>query len=489
MSNLNSVVNVSIQLQTGAALGESFDYVCLIGPLPAAWSPWSPSAGYTVGQMAYNGTHVYRCKTAGTSAASGGPTATDGDIIDGIDLTPVIWDWKESIDPTDIPAGYVQWEPSTSYEVGDICYNGENAYDCVTAGTSASVGGPVGTDTGIVDGITSSPVVWNYVQELPPEVGIYNALTDVSDAGWVTVGATADPVGLAAAVAFSQNPKPDKLYIAYQQWNGEEIESVGLTLARARKFGGWYVVCPAGVPENQFETMAQWVEADTLLFGYTFTGDTDPVGSGYYRSFGFDGKVTDTVPAGMNPDSNSYLSVGAAVKCLSYQSGSETWAYKSLGGLTPSDFSATHIALLEAANLNYYEKLAGLNVTRNGKVKAGEWIDIIRFRDWLENDMRVRVATVLLSNPKIPYTDSGIALVKAAMVASLMQGQTNGGISETTIATDGSLIPGFEVSVPAAANISAADKAARILNNCKFEAYLSGAIHVVKILGYLSYLG
>ena len=125
----------------------------------------------------------------------------------------------------------------------------------------------------------------------------------------------------------------------------------------------------------------------------------------------------------------------------------------------------------------------------DGKVKAGEWIDVIRFRDWLENDMRVRVANVLLSNPKIPYTDSGIALIRTAMVSSLMQGQQNGGISETTIATDGTLIPGYAVSVPSAASISAADKAARVLNNCRFEAYLSGAIHAVKIIGYLSYLG
>ena len=157
MSNLNSVVNVSIQLQTGAALGESFDYICIVGPLPAAWSAWAASTGYTVGQVVYNGTHVYKCKTAGTSAESGGPTATDGDIVDGI---------------TDV-----------EHEL--------------------------------------TPVVWNYVQEVPPEVGVYTSLVAVSDAGWVTVGEGADPVGLAAAVAFSQNPKPDKIYIDYQRWNGE----------------------------------------------------------------------------------------------------------------------------------------------------------------------------------------------------------------------------------------------------------------------------
>ena len=425
MSNLNSVVNVSIQLQTGAALGESFDYICLVGPLPATWSAWAASTGYTVGQMVYNGTHVYRCKVAGTSAASGGPTATSGDIIDGI---------------TDVEQSL-------------------------------------------------TPVTWNYVQEIPPEVGVYTSLVSVGDAGWSTTGANADPIGMAAAVAFSQNPKPDKIYIAYQKWTGEQLEDVDVTLARAKKYGGWYVACPAGIPESDFEDMAQWIEGNTLMFGYTYIGDSDPVGSGYYRSFGMCGKVTDTQLSTEVPASNAYMSVGMAVKCLSYQSGSETWAYKALGGLTPSEFTDTFIANLETNNINYYERLAGQNVTRLGKVKAGEWIDVIRFRDWLENDMRVRVATVLFSNPKVPYTDSGIALIRTAMVASLMQGQVNGGISETTYADDGTVIQGYEVSVPSAASISAADKAARVLNNCKFEAYLSGAIHLVKIVGYLSYLG
>ena len=426
MSNLNSVVNVSIQLQTGAALGESFDYICLVGPLPSAWSAWAYESTYTLGQMVYNGTHVYRCATAGSALSETGPTGTGTGIVDG-----------------------------------------------------EATGG-------------ATPAVWDYVKEVPPDVGIYNALTDVADAGWETVGAEADPVGMAAAVAFSQSPKPDKIYIACQKWTGSALETIGMTLNRAKEFGGWYVVCPAlggDNPEQYYETIATWTEANTLLFGYTFTGDVDPVGDGYYRSFGFDGKIKDTAAEYETPDSNKYLAVGAAVKCLSYQSGSETWAFKSLGGLTPSDFSATHIAVLEAANINYYESLAGLNVTRLGKVKAGEWIDVIRFRDWLENDMRVRVANVLLSNPKIPYTDSGIALIRTAMVSSLMQGQQNGGISETTIATDGTLIPGYAVSVPSAASISAADKAARVLNNCRFEAYLSGAIHAVKIIGYLSYLG
>ena len=45
--------------------------------------PWTASTAYTAGQLRSNGGNVYRCYTAGTSAASGGPTATSGTINDG----------------------------------------------------------------------------------------------------------------------------------------------------------------------------------------------------------------------------------------------------------------------------------------------------------------------------------------------------------------------------------------------------------------------
>lgn len=33
--------------------------------------------------------------------------------------------------------------------------------------------------------------------------------------------------------------------------------------------------------------------------------------------------------------------------------------------------------------------MASKNITQGGKTGGGEWIDVIRFRDWLQNDMEV----------------------------------------------------------------------------------------------------
>jgi hypothetical protein len=51
------------------------------------------------------------------------------------------------------------WVGSTAYAVGALVSNGGNTYQCVTAGESASSGGPTGTGAGIVDGGAH----WNYL--------------------------------------------------------------------------------------------------------------------------------------------------------------------------------------------------------------------------------------------------------------------------------------------------------------------------------------
>ncbi len=45
--------------------------------------PWQAGTPYALGALCSNNGNVYRCYTAGTSAASGGPTATSGTMVDG----------------------------------------------------------------------------------------------------------------------------------------------------------------------------------------------------------------------------------------------------------------------------------------------------------------------------------------------------------------------------------------------------------------------
>lgn len=321
-----------------------------------------------------------------------------------------------------------------------------------------------------------------------PDIGAYSDLDEVESAGYISTGTNADPVGIAARIAFSQNPRPSLLYIAAQQEDGVNmLESPVDTLRRANKTPGWYMICPAGIDESMYEEIAEWTETQNKQFGYTYLADTDPVSEIYYRSHGWCGLVHDEDLPGDVPVANAYLHCGIVAKGLSYPSGSETWAFKKLASVHPSKISSTLIKSIVDGHSNYFAQYAGRNISMNGQVRAGEWIDVIRGRDWLQNDMQIRIFNLLLMNPKVPYTNSGIGSVQNEMIASLKTAQKRGIVAEDEFDEEENLVPGFTTSVPNSMSLTATQKASRILSNCKFSARLAGAIHVIRVDGALTY--
>ena len=123
----------------------------------------------------------------------------------------------------------------------------------------------------------------------------------------------------------------------------------------------------------------------------------------------------------------------------------------------------------------------------NGQVVGNEWADVIRFRDWLKDDMQTRLVNLFVTEPKVPYTDSGIAKVENQMKASLDRGQRVGGIAEDEYDEEENLIPGYTTTVPRSASLTASEKASRKLTGCSFMARLAGAIHQVAVTGTLTY--
>ena len=342
----------------------------------------------------------------------------------------------------------------------------------------------------------------------PPDVGVYYGLDEVNEVGWVSEGADADPVGTAARVAFSQTTKPSQIFIAVQQPAsaaeeadaGEEaggtegnpvapvdptaLESPNLTLSRAEEAEtGWYVALAAGIPESDLEIMAEWTESREKMFGYAYADpNNNPVSSIYYRSFGVCyGENPKTIPT------DRCMHVAVAVRFLSYPTGSETWVNKSLAAVNISKFTSTVINALEKDPASYYIKIGNTGLVQGGKVRAGEWIDVIRFRDWLKNDMQLRIVNTIVKNSKVPYTDKGISIIHNQMIASLKEGVRRGGISEDAYDEEDNRIPGYITSVPLAANLTDEQKASRKLIDCKFSAILAGAIHVTKVNGSLGY--
>lgn len=304
-------------------------------------------------------------------------------------------------------------------------------------------------------------------------VGVYASATEVSDAGWSTDSDTYK----AAAIAFMNGAS--ELYIV----SPEGDEGIEDTLNRALGTTGWYGFAVLTEDSTAYEKIAAWAETNNKLFGYVADCSekiSNPVSQTYNYAVGF---ATNSISENAN---NAYIAIAALAKVMTYQPGSETWAYKTLSGIVADDWTTTQINNLKDAGLNYYVTCAGKDITLDGKVASGEYIDVIRFRDWLINDMQTRIYNLFIKNAKVPYTDKGIALIQNQMIASLKEGQSVGGIAETEYDADGNEVVGFTTSVPLASSVSDANKASRTLSNCTFTARLAGAIHLVEITGTLT---
>ena len=330
----------------------------------------------------------------------------------------------------------------------------------------------------------------------PAKCGAYSSIDEVTAAGWVISGDDADPVGVAAMIAFSQNPAPATIYIAPIQETEGVAEYALDTVQRAMATSGWYCICPAGVDESELSSLAAYVETQEKMMIYTelnFFGagedgeDAPTVDNIYYRTAGIYGRESSDQEDDDIPEANKYINVAFAVAWLANESGSETAAFKTLSGVYPAELTSTEQQSLKESCLSYFTTIGSKNVTMIGKVLADEWMDIIRFRDWLKNDMQVAIATIFLELPKIPYTDGGISLIQNAMEASLQRGQIAGGIAEDEYDDDGNETLGYQTSVPSALDITDSEKASRELTDCKFTARLAGAIHSAEIKGSLAY--
>lgn len=306
-----------------------------------------------------------------------------------------------------------------------------------------------------------------------PDVAGYASTQDLKSVGFVDD----DPVYIAATKIFAQSPSPNMVFVAVQKLSSSSTEDISVTLDRALGVPGWYCICPAGIREDFFQDIADWVEANEKMCVLETTGiSSSPVSDAVFR--------TAVIHATAE---NDCTNAAYAAKFLSYDPGSETWAYKRLALVEAQTLSTQDISNLESRNISFYVDVAGTPMACGGKTAAGEWIDTIRFRDWLKTRIQEKAINLLISLPKVPYTDSGIGLMQNAVSSALDEGVDVGGIAEAENGEDGSVTPSYSISVPKAATLDAQTRKSRKLVGIKWSARLAGAILLTEITGVLNY--
>jgi len=296
-----------------------------------------------------------------------------------------------------------------------------------------------------------------------------------------------DTAYIAAQVAFSQSPAPASLLICTRKGTDGGYEDITSTLNKANEEAEFYGVHITEFKDsNDVINTIKWVEKNEKLFAFEYTDyDEFPVADSttkYYRSLGLFAGNTD-----VESELNEYAALGWMAEMFGYEAGTETWHLKEIKGIEPSRLTDAQKTELKAKNINTFLRYAGVNCTIGGLTLAGEWIDVIRFRDWLKNEMQKKIFKALKANRKVPFTDNGIGMIEGAMEEVLKTGQDLGGIVADKYDDDNNIISGYEVYVPKASDISEEEKKSRKLSGCRYTAKLASAIHLVEIEGYLTF--
>ena len=251
----------------------------------------------------------------------------------------------------------------------------------------------------------------------------------------------------------------------------------------------WYgLVMTERVKQTQLDA-AEWTEANDRLF-ITATSEADVLNPALATDLISVLKNTRYFRTAVMFHTNAateYPDAAWAGRVFTIQPGGETWALKGLASVTPSPLTATQrqTVINKGGNtFEFYQTQVAL--TNPGKVAAGEWIDVIRFRDWLKDTIQVNMVQMMINRDKVPYTDQGIQLCVNNLRKSLQEGQKVGGIAPDELDAAGATVPGFILTFPRSVELASSIKASRILD-IGFTARLAGAIHVVNVSGALAY--
>lgn len=286
----------------------------------------------------------------------------------------------------------------------------------------------------------------------------------------------------------AQSPAPEKVAVY-----GYDIDQVGdpKTITEvlnelAIEHNDFYFLLLADRTEANIIKASEWAGANEKLF-ICSTAPIDTVGDGTVGNdillraglivsdrcaiFAHDGGADSTDP---------FLDAAIVGRMAPVFPGASTWKFKSLNGVPAAGYLNAEVSQLHSANVNTYWKVMGVLITSEGKETKGGYLDIRIAKDWLKSYMVENVTQLLHTAEKIPYDDTGIAMV-GARVKEILRYAVDKGVIAKDLQGNGL----WSLTLPKREDIPTNTRANRILPDIIWEATIAGAVHQVKITGVL----
>lgn len=222
----------------------------------------------------------------------------------------------------------------------------------------------------------------------------------------------------------------------------------------------------------QISTLVEAMDGKLYFAGLDVDDSTVITTSGLRRTVLFYCTATEDVP----------VPVAALVgNTAGLAAGSFTYKNLILSGVAAQELTDTEIeAIHKKGGITFVAK-AGDNVTSEGRVAGGEYIDVIDSEDYIVQQLAYKTQKVLNNVAKVPYDNNGIALLESVAKDVLQTAYNNGMIIQNEDGT-----PGYTVNYGLRENTKATDRANRVYLNGNFSFQLAGAIHTVEITGNIT---
>lgn len=305
----------------------------------------------------------------------------------------------------------------------------------------------------------------------PDRVREYASLEEVSaDFG------SSDPEYVAASAYFAQELKPEKVKIGRIDVGDADI-AASLDAVQAED-DDWYCLLTTGADDTTVSGAAAWIQSQKKIYiANTASSDAKDGTEPNIAKTLQDADYDRTALLWSANAATEYPAAAWAGGILPQDPGSVTWAFKSLSGVTVDDLTSTEKSTLQGYNANTYTSVGGVSIVQNGTMASGRFIDVRRGVDWLKARIEENVYSRIVNLPKIPYTNAGVGVIVGEINAVLSEG-----VRKEVLKAD----PAPTVEAPEVSEVSANDRALRLLPDVKFFAELAGAIHKIQIRGTVS---
>lgn len=327
-------------------------------------------------------------------------------------------------------------------------------------------------------------------------IKVYGSIDEVA-VDWVTTTDTYK----AAVQAFSQNPRPVQIKVAYINPTG--LNEAGLEAALDAIYAvdnQWYWLCIDSVMRDQayLDGIVDWVQAKNKIAildsNDTDLEDPDDTANIAARHVG----TVDRTAVFYSTTASDFPAFALAAKLGTFNFDDADSAYtakfKALAGITPLNKGSAVVQAITGFTpqigqadstghlANCYIDIGGRDFVVEGSVlTANVFIDEIHATDWIIARTEEEALGILLNAKRVPFTDAGMEQLASA-ARTVMRLATRAGLVALDLNPQtGEYEPAVQVTVPSVFDVTAAQRKTRVAPAIAVRFRYSGAVHYTTI--------